>query len=132
MISGGVGITPTLAMAEAALADDKREVKFLHYARNSDVHCFGAAINDWVDAHPQFSAFVAYEQGAKVADEWPSALGRPTLAHFADCLPQDLECDAYALGPKPFMAFLRKSLIQLGLAEHRIRHEFFGPAEALD
>ena len=131
LISGGVGITPTLAMAEAALAEG-REVRFLHYARNGDAHAFGSAIDHWASNYPKFRAFVAYEQGAVVEGEWPTALGRPAVAHLEDWLPTDHDCDAYLLGPKPFMAFVRKNLAQLGLPESRIHYEFFGPAEALN
>lgn len=47
LISAGVGITPTLAMAEAALAEGRRDVIFLHYARNKDVHAFEKTLGDW-------------------------------------------------------------------------------------
>ena len=109
-----------------------REVRFLHYARNGDAHAFGSAVDDWARTYPQFHAFVVYEQGAVVEGEWPTALGRPTVAHLEDWLPADRDCDAYLLGPKPFMAFMRKNLAQLGLPESRIHYEFFGPAEALN
>jgi len=132
LISGGVGITPTLAMAEAALTEGKRDVIFIHYARNGDVHAFGEQIDTWAQAQPQFRAHVVYEQGGKAESEWPTRLGRPEIAHLEEWLPQARDCDAYFLGPKPFMAFIRKSLLDLGLPEERIHFEFFGPAEALN
>lgn len=131
LVSGGVGITPTLAMAEAALASGERDVHFLHYARNGDVHAFGETIDEWARKYPRFRAFVAYEQGAPGDGDWPSAVGRPTLDQLADWLPQDRDCDAYVLGPKPFMAFVRSGLVSLGVLMERIHVEFFGPAEAL-
>jgi ferredoxin-NADP reductase len=51
LISGGVGITPTLAMAEAALAQGTRDVIFIHYARNGAVQAFGPALAAWAQAH---------------------------------------------------------------------------------
>lgn len=131
LVSGGVGITPTLAMAEAALASGGRDVHFLHYARSGDVHAFGETIDYWARKYPRFRAFVAYEQGALGDGEWPNALGRPTLDQLAYWLPQDRDCDAYVLGPKPFMAFVRNGLLSLGVLMDRIHVEFFGPAEAL-
>jgi nitric oxide dioxygenase len=76
LISGGVGITPTLAMAQAALAAGNRDVIFIHYARNGDVHAFGDVIDGWT-AHPRFSAYVVYEQGShrdglSAAPRWSS------------------------------------------------------------
>jgi nitric oxide dioxygenase len=73
LISGGVGITPTLAMAEAALAQGNRDVIFIHYARNGDVHAFGATIDSWAKANPRFTAHIVYEQGGR--EDGPS--GRP-------------------------------------------------------
>jgi nitric oxide dioxygenase len=44
VLISGVGITPTLAMLEAALATE-RPVHFIHCARNGGVHAF----RDWID-----------------------------------------------------------------------------------
>jgi nitric oxide dioxygenase len=132
LISGGVGITPTLAMAEAALAEGKREVLFLHYARNGDVHAFGETIDNWARTYPQFYAFIVYEQGATGEGKWPHALGRPAMSHLEDWLPKSGDYDAYVLGPKPFMSSVCRNLSVLGVPKDRIHYEFFGPAEALD
>ena len=40
--------------------------------------------------------------------------------------------DAYFLGPKPFMALVKRSLKALGVPEAQTRFEFFGPAAALN
>lgn len=126
LISGGVGITPTLAMAEAALAQGNRDVIFIHYARNGDVHAFGATIDSWAKANPRFTAHIVYEQGGR--EDGPS--GRPSLDQLQDWVP--LDADAYFLGPKPFMGFVNKALAQIGLPEEYRHFEFFGPFEALD
>jgi len=132
LISGGVGVTPTLAMAEAALAAGGRDVSFLHYARNGDVHAFEATVDQWAKDHPRFRSFIVYEQGGLGADAKAHALGRPALDHLEAFLPVDRQCDVYFLGPKPFMAFVKRGLTILGVAENRVHYEFFGPAEALD
>lgn len=126
LISGGIGITPTLAMAETALAAGDRDVTFIHYARNGDVHAFGDVIDSWARDYPQFSAHIVYEQGER--EDAPS--GRPSLEQLQAWVP--VEADAYFLGPKPFMGFVNRTLAQLGLPEERRHFEFFGPAEALD
>ena len=125
LISGGVGITPTLAMAQAALESGNRDVVFVHYARNGDVHAFGDVIDDWARTYPRFSAHIVYEQGGR--DDAPS--GRPSLEQLQAWVPQDAE--AYFLGPKPFMAFVDGALARIGIAQDRRHFEFFGPAEAL-
>ncbi|MNL85099.1 Flavohemoprotein [compost metagenome] len=47
-------------------------------------------------------------------------------------LPRDVDFDAYFLGPKPFMASIKRHLRELGVPEEQSKYEFFGPAEALD
>lgn len=125
LISGGVGITPMLAMAEAALATGGREVVFIHYARNPAVQAFGGLIDGWARDHTNFIAHIVHEEEA--APGAPS--GRPSLDHLRAWVPAT--ADVYFLGPKPFMAFVDGALATLGVPSDRRHHEFFGPAEAL-
>ena len=128
LISGGVGITPTLAMLEAAL-DSGRPVHFIHCARNGTVHAF----RDWIDAqaarHPQLKRFYCYaeDDGSAQAD----AVGLLSQEQLGQWLGQERDVDAYFLGPKGFMAAVKRHLQALGVPEKQSRHEFFGPAEAL-
>jgi nitric oxide dioxygenase len=105
LISGGVGITPTLAMAEAALAQGTRDVIFIHYARNGAVQAFGPTLAAWAQAHPRFTAHVVLEAEA----------GRPGLEALRGWVPAD--ADAYFLGPKPFMAVVDQALAALGFRQ---------------
>ena len=41
------------------------------------------------------------------------------------------EADFYFCGPKPFMRNIHTCLQELGVDEHRVRYEFFGPKEEL-
>ncbi|WP_409284228.1 NO-inducible flavohemoprotein [Pseudomonas protegens] len=130
LISGGVGITPTLPMLEAALATE-RPVHFIHCARNGQVHAF----RDWVDElaqrYPQLKRFYCYAEDDGVS---PAAdkLGLLTREQLADWLPQQRDLDAYFLGPKGFMAAIKRHLKDLGIPEQQSRYEFFGPAAALE
>lgn len=126
LISGGVGITPTLAMAEAALDERQRDVIFIHYARNRNVHAFGQQLMAWRQAHPRLFVHVVFEEGAE--EGMPS--GRPTLEHLRAWVPA--EAETYVLGPKAFMGFVNRALAEIGVPAERRHHEFFGPAEALD
>ena len=47
-------------------------------------------------------------------------------------MPEDTNVDAYFLGPKPFMACVKRELKTLGVPETQTYYEFFGPASALD
>lgn len=129
LISGGVGITPTLTMLQAAL-ETGRQIHFIHCARNASVHAF----RDWVEAllpqHPQLQRFYCYAEpnGSGPA---PDALGLMDQALLEQWLPRDRDLDAYFLGPKPFMAAIKRQLLAAGVPEGQAHHEFFGPASAL-
>lgn len=131
LISGGVGITPTLAMAQAALAGTARPVVFIHYARSAQTHAFHKLVRDWAAAFPQFQSFVVYEHTDDAAPRQPDAIGRPNLAQLEQWLPADRDVDAYFLGPKPFMRAMKTALRLAGVPDAQARYEFFGPAEAL-
>ncbi|MFZ3141821.1 NO-inducible flavohemoprotein [Polaromonas sp.] len=130
LISGGVGITPTMAMLDAALLGT-RPVHFIHFARNRSVHAFRAAIEARHAKHSQLKRFYVYDEPA---DEVPAphATGLLSSAQLAEYLPASRDVDAYFLGPKPFMRHVKKQLRELGVPESQTRYEFFGPASALE
>lgn len=129
LISGGVGITPTLAMAETALKAGKRQIVFIHYARNANAQAFQSVLEDWQQHFPLFKAYVVHNEASTNAK--PSAVGMPSVEHLKLWLPTDRDVDAYFLGPKPFMAFMKRSLQDVGVPDEQTHYEFFGPAEAL-
>jgi nitric oxide dioxygenase len=131
LISGGVGITATLAMAQAALETGDRPVVFIHYARSAEVQAFKEVLQAWRATYPQFNAYVVHAQAAEVQHNVPDAVGYPAIEHLQAWLPGSRDVDAYFLGPKPFMAFMKQALQALGVPEQQTRYEFFGPAQAL-
>ncbi len=60
------------------------------------------------------------------------AEGFSSAALLGDWLPEQRDLDAYFLGPKPFMAQVKKQLAELGVPQAQCRYEFFGPAAALE
>lgn len=129
LISGGVGITPTLAMLDEALKSS-RPVHFIHCARNRSVHAFREAIDALAARHPQLQRFYCYDQATPA--DGADAIGLLDQERLAQWLPPTRDLDAYFLGPKPFMALVRRSLQALGVPEAQTRFEFFGPAAALN
>lgn len=129
LISGGVGITPTLAMLSEALKT-QRPIHFIHCARNKAVHAFRDSIDALAERHPQLKRFYCYDQGS--SHDGADAIGFLSQEHLAQWLPQTRDVDAYFLGPKPFMALVKRSLQALGVPETQTRYEFFGPASALN
>lgn len=130
LISGGVGITPTLAMLDAALLG-QRPVHFIHFARNRAAHAFRHALATRKAKHAQLQYFYVYDEHAGEAD-LPHATGRVSSEQLAQWLPPSPDVDAYFLGPKPFMRRVKKQLRELGVPEAQTRYEFFGPASALE
>lgn len=129
LISAGVGITPALAMLDAA-RHSGRPIHFIHCARNAEVHAF----RDWVDAHaaghPQIRHYFCYSEPREGdAADATGLLSRDLLEQW---LPAERDLDAYFLGPKPFMAQVKRHLQALGVPAEQSRYEFFGPASALD
>ncbi|HCJ28215.1 MAG TPA: NO-inducible flavohemoprotein [Pseudomonas sp.] len=130
LISGGVGITPTLAMLEEAITTN-RPVHFIHCARNADAHAFRLTIDTLAERHGQLKRFYCYDEH-EGDDRQPDAIGLLTEERLDAWLPADRDLDAYFLGPKPFMAAIRRQLRALGVPEQQTRYEFFGPASALE
>lgn len=129
LITAGVGITPALSMLETAL-DSGRDIHFIHYARNGGVHAFRDHVETLSARHPQLRRRFCYSEPREgdVAD----AAGLPTTAQLSHWLPEERDIDVYFLGPKPFMAQIKRSLRTLGVPEAQCHHEFFGPAAALE
>lgn len=129
LITAGVGITPALAMVEAA-RESGRPIHFIHYARHGGVHAF----KQWIEAqsrdYPQISYRFCYSD-PRDGDQ-PHAQGVVSREQLAEWLPEDRDLDAYFLGPKPFMARVKRHLNDLGVPAEQCRYEFFGPASQLD
>jgi nitric oxide dioxygenase len=130
LISGGVGITPTLAMLQAALKT-QRPVHFIHAARHGGVHAFRAWVDEMAERHPQLKRYYCY---AERRDEDPAAdaIGLIDKQQLEQWLPASRDIDAYFLGPLPFMKAIKRYLTELGVPQAQSRYEFFGPAAALD
>src|SRR5471032_3036914 len=129
LISGGVGITPTLAMLDAALATD-RPVHFIHAARHAGVHAFRDHIDALAASHPQLQRFYCYEAAANDTPQ-PHATGYLSQQQLGAWLPVTRDIDTYFLGPTPFMKAVKSHLLELGVPQTQTYYEFFGPAEAL-
>ena len=128
LISGGVGITPTLPMLATALAAE-RPVTFIHCARERSVHAFRERIDQLAAEHPQLTRYYCYDRA--VPEDEVDAEGYLTEQRLGEWLPASRDADVYFLGPRPFMRVLKRSLKNLGVPDKQVRYEFFGPAEAL-
>jgi nitric oxide dioxygenase len=129
LISGGVGITPTLAMLHEALKSG-RSIHFIHCARNRAAHAFRDTIDALAARHPQLQRFYCYDHATD--GDAVDAVGLLDQDRLAQWLPGTRDVDAYFLGPRPFMVMVKRGLRSLGVPEHQTRYEFFGPAATLN
>jgi len=129
LISAGVGITPALSMLEAA-RDHGRPIHFIHCARHAGVHAFRDWVEAQTEARPQVRHFVCYSEPRD--EDRSHAEGLLSREQLAEWLPEERDLDAYFLGPKPFMAQVKKHLRELGVPEQQSHYEFFGPASSLE
>ncbi|MET0937550.1 MAG: NO-inducible flavohemoprotein [Luteibacter sp.] len=130
LISGGVGITPTLAMLDAAMKAD-RTIHFIHSARHGGVHAFRKTVEDLAQGYPKLKHYFCYEV-EREGDPQPHATGFLDRDLLAAWLPAAHAMDAYFLGPKPFMKAVHGALRDIGVPAANARYEFFGPTGSLD
>lgn len=129
LITAGVGITPALTMLQAA-RESGRPIHFIHYARHGGVHAFKQWIEEQSRDYPQISYRFCYSD-PRDSDQ-PHAQGMVSREQLDEWLPADRDLEAYFLGPKPFMAQVKRHLNDLGVPSEQCHYEFFGPASQLD
>ncbi len=123
LISGGVGITPLLPMAEhLAREEPGREVWFIHAARNGRHHLFGDEALRIKGDNPAFRLLTVYSrpEAGDVCDHE----GRVDAGIIAKHVPV-ADADFYICGPDEFMSSLKQGLIELGAAPDSVRMEAF-------
>jgi nitric oxide dioxygenase len=134
LLAGGIGVTPLLAMAKALRhAQSTTPVYFLQAAKNSRAHALASEVRELSKDAPNFYTHTIYDE--PLADDLESgrcdSAGFVTTELLRNWAPL-AEADCYLCGPPPFMASLLASLRELGVSEDRVRHEFFGPMQALE
>lgn len=128
LISGGVGITPMLAMAKTLAArGSARTVHFVHACRDAAAHAMREEVDALVAHHPAMRKWIHYETVGAADREGVhyDRAGRIDLAALKDdvLLP---DADYYLCGPLPFMQAQHASLLALGVPPARIHAEVFG------
>jgi ferredoxin-NADP reductase len=131
LLSGGVGLTPVVAMAHE-LAGTSRETVFVHACENGLVHALCDEMKSLASAHANFSTHMVYREPASA-----DALGRDydtkgiVTRDLLQTLSPSIEADFYLCGPGPFMTAMYDTLLDMGVDPDRISYEFFGPATVL-
>lgn len=131
LISGGIGITPLLAMLKTlANRHSTAPVYFIHAARNSRVQAFASEVREAAAARPNIHAHVRFD--APLADDVSrqccDSAGVVDMDFLRKYLPSN-DAEYYFCGPKLFMAALYHGLKDWGVPESQIHFEFFGPKQ---
>ena len=133
LLSAGIGATPVLAMLEALEASgSRREVWWLHGARNRESHAFALDVRRLVAALARGRSYVCYSRpaaGDELGQHYDAAghLDGATL----DALAVPRDGDFYLCGPVGFMHDLTAGLAALGVPPDRIHTEIFAGLEAM-
>jgi len=133
LLSAGIGATPVLAMLYGlAAARSKRQVLWLHAARDRQHHPFATEVRRLMLALANGRSYVCYSRpGARdKRGEDFDAMGHLSQSVFQEVgLPR--EADVYLCGPTRFMADMKGALATLGMAPERIHVEIFDGSESI-
>ncbi|OYW69316.1 MAG: hypothetical protein B7Z24_06280 [Pseudomonadales bacterium 32-42-5] len=141
LLTAGIGISPIMSMVEEIVRNPiyaHRPVHFIHCARTRQLHAFRSTLQRLHVSRPKFQYYIAYSQDAPLAKPILSAreketeveateirYGRLTEQHLRDWLPADRDAEVYFLGPVPFMARVKRSLLKLGVPLPQLHWQFF-------
>ncbi|MCP3762142.1 hypothetical protein NLX67_07040 [Domibacillus sp. A3M-37] len=129
LISGGVGVTPMMAMLDAVAANEpNRKTVFIHAARNKEAHAFGRESAEKISQLSDGKVYIAYEEKKHESDvcDVTGFISKDFLQKVIDS-----QSICYVCGPVPFMRAVVQHLNELGFDKQNIKYEFFGPSLAL-
>lgn len=132
LLSGGVGLTPTVSMLNVLARESERPVWFIHACDSAIVHALRDEVEHLAALRPGIAVHFCYRftQGGDLDARRCHSEGFLTRGTLQQLLPLD-DYDIYMCGPPPFMQALYGILIGLGVRKERIAYEFFGPASLL-
>ncbi|WP_394202606.1 FAD-binding oxidoreductase [Marinagarivorans algicola] len=138
LLSGGVGITPMLAMLHGLIRDIEqgakpRKIWFVHGTQHSAGHAFADELSTLAKQHAWLQVHTVYSQpkpSDKQGQDYDSA-GRISVDLLKHILPFD-HFDFYLCGSAPFMRSLYTGLSATGVAKSNIFYEFFSEGSIED
>lgn len=132
LLSGGVGLTPMIAMLEALAEHPEVTVQYIHGTHDRETHAMRMQVRELASRSRKIQvidfhqtplageiAGVDFDHAGIITDDW-------LVAHT----PID-EADYYVCGPRPFLRATVSTLSLAGVPSNRIHYEFFGPADEL-
>lgn len=134
LLAAGIGITPILSIAGAAL--DKmpgRKIVLVHATLNENVQAFRTTLDEMAKKHPNLTVRHCYSEPAPqgvVRDA--GAVSGLIDAGLIEALVPGRDGDYYFCGPKPFMVEIYHQLLGWGIPPAQVHFEFFGPRQELE
>lgn len=131
LLSGGVGLTPLVAMLHAAKTLPNRRVAFIHACLDGTVHALADEVDTVAATHEGVLIHTVYQKPTdedRIRRRYRSE-GLITKDLLQTLLPLD-DYEFYVCGPPPFMRSVFEILLGLGIRKERISYELFGPASA--
>lgn len=133
LLSGGVGLTPMVAMLEALVESGADvPVHYIHGTHDKDTHAMRDHVRSLVSKGKEMRATDFhqaplpgevegrdYDAAGIITDEW--LVANTPLA----------DADYYICGPRPFLRHAVSALSLRGVPSSQIHYEFFGPADEL-
>ncbi len=124
LVSAGIGITPILGILHYLVGTGStREVLVLHADRSPARHAHRQELKELVASLPAAKLHRWYEDLGAHATQDALRVGRVDL----DSVEIPLEAEVYLCGPMPFMASVRRVLVERHVPEADIHYEIFGP-----
>jgi ferredoxin-NADP reductase/MOSC domain-containing protein YiiM len=136
LLSAGIGITPLLSMLyslASEAAEPRREVWWIHAARNTGEHPFAEEAQKLLDEIPGSHSAIAYSKPG-LADKLGKDFdieGHLDLASLQR-LGIPTEAEFYLCGPTRFLADMRRDLASLKVPSDAVHQEVFGPANSTE
>ncbi len=133
LMSGGVGLTPMVAMLETiARQHPNLSVQYLHGTQDGSTHALAKEIRALAAEHAniQITNFYQAPRAEDIAGRDYDHDGLIDEAWLLEHTPID-GADYYLCGPRPFLQNFVATLSLAGVASDRIHYEFFGPADEL-
>jgi len=133
LLSAGIGLTPVLAMLQAlAAGGSRREIWWIHGARNKAEHAFAAEVQALLKLLPGGHSHILYSAPGPtdrpaVDFDGPGRLDVKVLKELG--VPR--QADFYLCGPTAFMSGLTADLASWGVSAERLHSENFGSGPAL-
>jgi ferredoxin-NADP reductase len=135
LISAGVGISPMMAMLQAATTNNgarivPTSVSFVHCARNSDHQAFRTQVSDIAARHPSVRLHTRFSQplAADRIGITHDSVGRIDRSLVHGIVAPLGACNVYVCGPRAFMTDVTGWIEELGAPGVRVMTELFGPA----